>query len=288
MRTQVEVLFYAERRTGTRFDVDIRYGVGMPVAFVRSYADFEDPSLAVAIVREFMRAEESARTLEENPIRFVAMGPSPLWSNFEMLQPVDGLMAELEVELRDGAGYNWVTLSPRATDGGSDAERAYGLVKTRLQEAASTYYEFVSQRLVSYATRRYIEAELEDLVNIHRASGPVAWLNRLRTGGRKANDLMLEILAVDLGQRRASESNAAAWAALDDSPGRQVFASHVERELRDGSDDYVSNTRDVVEVLNSRHARDRELVAVVFASVIGGAVGAGLTAVAGLVSGSGG
>lgn len=287
VRTQADVMFYAEGRTGTRFDVDIRYGPGMPVAFARAYADFEDPSLAVAIVREFLRSEEAARSIEGNPIRFVAMGPSPLWSNFAMREPESALAEQLEVELRDGAGYNCVTIRARRTEGITDRESAYALAKTRLQDAASTYYEFVSQGLVRHTTRRYIEAELEDLVDSHRASGFRAWFKRLWSGGRKANDLMLEILAVDLEQRRASESNVEAWAVLESSPGAKALDAHVKRELHHGPENYVLNAREVVEVLNARHGKDLEVVAVVLASVLGGAIGAALTAAAGLAAGGG-
>lgn len=286
LRTQAEVMVYAEGRTGTRFDVDIRYGAGMPVAFVRTYEDQENPSLAVAIVREFLLAEERARGNESSPIRFVAMGPSPLWSNFGVRSPDPDINEDLEVELIDNTGYNWVALRARQTESVSDRERAYDLVKARLQDAASTYYEFISQGLVRYTTRRYIESALEDLVTAHRAHGPEAWLRRLWSGGSKANDLMLEILAVDLEQRRASESNNAAWSALEDSPGGAVLDPHVQRELRDGEEDYVAHTREVVGVLNSRHAKDLEIVAVVLASVLGGAVGAALTAIAGFAGGT--
>lgn len=288
IRTQVEVMVYAEGRTGTRFDVDIRYGAGMPVAFVRTYADQEDPSLAVAIVREFLRAEERARGSESSPIRFVAMGPSPLWSNFVVRPPDPEVDEELDVELVDDTGYNWVVLRARQTKSVCDPERAYALAKARLQDAASTYYEFISQGLVSYATRRYIESELEDLVSVHRAHGFRAWLTRLWSGGRKANDLMLDILAIDVDQRRGSESNKEAWSALKDSPGGIALAPQVQRELQDGQEDYVTHTREVVGVLNSRHAKDVEIVAVVLASVLGGAVGAALTAAVGLAAGNGG
>lgn len=287
LRTQFEVMFFAEGRTGTRFDIDIRYGAGMPVAFVRSYEDFDDPSLAVAIVREFLRAEEASRSFDDIPIRFVAMGPSPLWSNFVVCEPSRTTAEDLDVETSDEAGYNWVMFRARRTARIVDQERAYALVKENLHAAASTYYEFISQRLVTDTTRRFIESELEELVNVHRANGFKAWLTRLWNGRRKANDLMLELLAVDLEQRRASESNADVWTSLEGSAGAKAFHVHVKRELRDESQDYVENARRVVEVLNARHTQDLEIVIVIVASVLGGAVGAGLTSVLGLLAGSG-
>lgn len=295
VRTQLELNPYIQGRVGTRFDVDIRYDVGMPVAFVRTHDDFDDPSSAVAIVREFLRSEEKSRPAKENPIRFVAMGPSPLWSDFYLSTPahlsgkeVQSDPAEdFESKIVEGAGYSRVIFVANNSEATRDPEKAYTLLQTRIQEAASIYYDFISQGLVRNATRRYIEAELEDLVDLHRTRTPGAWIKRLLTGGYKANNLLLEILAVDLDQRRALKANSEAWMMLEGSPGTHALDEHVQREINQEPDDYALNAREIVDALSARQAKHLEVVAVVLASILGGAVGATLTAVAGYLTGAG-
>lgn len=285
-RTQVGVMYAAEGRSGTRFDVDIFFTWGMPVAFVRTYADVDDPSLAVAIVREFMRKEAPLRAQEDNPIRFVAMGPSPMWSNFALLPGGDDQDEEISFERVESPGYSWGIFRAKQSQAMPGRNEAYSVLKARLSEAASAYYEFVSQGQVLGYTRRFIEAELEDLVESNRANGLSGWWKRLRGGGQKANDLMLEILAAQLTQRRAATSNAETWEGITDPIGRAAFDEHVMRELESSHSDYVDNAREVVDLLNSRYGRDIEIVFVVLASVLGGVVGAVVTALAGLAAGS--
>lgn len=197
------------------------------------------------------------------------------------------LAEDLEVELLDDAGYNWVTIRARCTENVTDRERAYALVKARFQDSVSTYYEFVSQGLLRNTARRFIEVGLEDLIDSHRASRFRSWIRRLWSGGRKANDLMLEILAADLEQRRASESSVETWAALESSAGAKALDGHVKRELRYEPEDDIVNAREIVDLLNARHGQALQTVAVVIASVLGGAIGAVLTAAAGLAAGGG-
>jgi hypothetical protein len=273
-------MFAAEGRTGTRFDVDIIYGWGMPVAFVRTYADTDDPSLAVAIVREFLESEAPTRAQGDNPIRFVSMGPSPMWSNFTLLPADDDQDDDITYDRIASPGYSWGIFRAKRSIG--NREDAYSVLKARLAEAASAYYEFVSEgQILSYA-RRFIEAELEDLVEANRATGFSSWWRRLRGAGRKANDLMLEIFATQLNQQRAASGNQRSWEGITDRLGRAAFEEHVTRELGGLRSDYLENAREVVELLNSRYGRDIEMISVILASVLGGVVGAVVTSLAGL------
>ncbi|MBF4582497.1 hypothetical protein ITJ54_07420 [Curtobacterium sp. VKM Ac-2865] len=276
---QNEVFPYVENRRGTRFTVHISYAFGMPVAFVRTYDDHQDPSTAVAIVREFLKREFDKQIPAGNPIKFVCMGPSPAWLNLVLNAPESGPVDEADrVTVIDTPGYKWVTMRIAQQPGVMTVEDAYDFLRAVISESAAVFYDLVSEMAISALTRQYIETQLQKLVELHRAPGFRSWLRRVWSAGKSANDLMLEILAVDLEEKRSFAASKERWNSIRSASGKKIIAPVFNIESSRDIPDYVPHARAVVDLLSTRQSRSIELIGVITSAVIGGAAGAALTA----------
>lgn len=279
LHIQSEVFPLGHNRTGTRFRVDISYAHGMPVAFVRSFADGQDPSLSVAIVREFLNREFDKHLPVGNPIKFVCMGPSPAWIDFTLNTPEVNEVSESDrVTIADSPGYKSISLRITKQPGVTTLEEFYSFIQAVIAEPASVYYDLVSDGNIGSLTRQYIESQLQELVDLHRDSRAKSFLKRIYNGGRAANDLMLEILAVDLEEKRATETSEERWAEIRSPSAKRIIQPLFSREIRRSGPDWVSNARAVVDLLSARQSRSVELLGVIISAIVGGVVGASLTA----------
>lgn len=278
---QRSVLALAESYKGTEFEVDIWYGDGMPVSFVRSVERTDDPAISVAIVREFLRSEFEQRVNANSPIRFVFMGPSPMWTQCAVGPPKEGAERPLEVTRHDAVRYEFAAFTLQKTAEIMTTADAYEAVKSTLEEPMGRYYDLVSQTTLLRSHQRFIEFALEDLVELHRSRGFRAWSKRLLRGGTDVNDLMLEVLAADVERQSVEAFAADRWAGSE--VAERAFGDLWERE---GSNrDYTDHVKSVAEMLGARQSRSIELVTVLAASLLGGVAGASLTA---LVQGAAG
>jgi len=261
---------------GTRFEVDIRYGRGMPVAFVRAPHETVVPSHAVAIVREFLRQEFEQR-LSGNAIRFVCMGPSPMWNDcFVTLEPPTA-SARVDVEVRDTRGYQKITFKAREDEQVGSLDDAYDLVKELTRDDLNLYYEIVSRRNILRLQRDLIESQLQDLVERNRRTGVRGLFGRLFGGGRAANDLMLEILAAATEGQRLFAGVRRDWESIRNRSEIDAFKKAFAREFEADDQTYEANAREVVALLNERYSRDVQVISLIVASLVGGVAGAAIT-----------
>jgi len=276
--TQAQVFPYVAPMDGTVFEIDIRYAYGMPVAFVRCVTSNPGPSMAVALVREFLTSEFEQRTDSMGGIRFTCMGPSPMWADFFVKRSTVAAASPISVEIEDPPGYQSVEFTVGGVPEAATDDKAYALVKSALVEQASLYYDLVSRRNLLSLHRSYIEHTLQDLVEENRSTGFKAWLRRLFGGGRTANNLLLEILAVESEATRSLGGAAQEWDGIRSKGLVNPFEKLMKKELLFDVRDYTGNSQSVVTLLNERHSRDVQLVSLVITSLFGGIVGAAITA----------
>jgi len=290
IHTQKKVFAFGHPMPGTNFEVDIRFGGGMPVAFVRAPEGSLRPSMAVAIVREFLESEFEQRINAISPIRFTSMGPSPMWNDCFMIRSGKALSAPIEVTSVETHGYQQIAFLFDDASSSDSVEERYEELKDAVADELSYYYELVSRRNVVGIQRSFIEHELEQLVEIHRRSGLRAWFKRVFGGGRRANDLMLDILAAKSEISYAFRGARSEWERLRGLSPIHAFDHSFEAELGspDDGDDDAGEVENIVSLLTERHSRDVQLVSVIVSSVLGGLVGAAITALVGLLSSSGG
>lgn len=268
---------------GNRFEVDIRYGYGMPVAFVRAPEGEVSPSMSVAVVREFLRSEFETR-LGESPIKFTCMGPSPMWNDCFVRWGASEQSQFVEVEIDDPPGYRQITFKIQHRSQGKTLTDAYERLKDEMQDELTYYYELVSRNSLLDLRDSFVESELGEIVAHHQRGGVRAWLWRRFVGERRTNNLLLEILATDSEHRRSMGSARSDWEEILARSTFRAFDVAFERELNERLSDHLENARAVASLLNERHSRETQLVAVVFASLLGGVAGSAITALVRVLS----
>jgi hypothetical protein len=72
---------------------------------------------------------------------------------------------------------------------------------------------------------------------------------------------------------------SADWNGVHAQLGVKAFDDLFQAEVGKRTPSYIANVRSVVDLLNERHARDVQVVSVIVASLLGGVVGAAITAV---------
>jgi hypothetical protein len=277
VRTQQRVFPWREPIAGGHFDIDVRYGYGMPVAFVSTGSPVDSPSSAVAIVREFLYSEFKQRASEVGPIRFTCMGPSPMWNDFGLSPSPRESGSLLGVEVTDRPGYRQLDFKFNSTMKGvfTKSFTPFDLLKATLQPELSLYYEIVSRGATISQRRRLIEIWLGELVESHRKTGLIAWASRLFRGD--ATTLALEVLSAKTDARSAVMAFSQERSEVEARSGLHAFGSDFDREVSDLEEVESSDLENIVGLLSDRHARDLQIVSVVASSVLGGLVGAALT-----------
>lgn len=278
VHVQERVFPFGEPSLGTRFEVDLRYGYGMPVAYVRAADNDQSPSMAVAIVREFLREEFTTR-LSGSPIKFTCMGPSPMWNDCFISWGQSGQVEFADVTVGDPPGYRRIEFEIRPSAQGRSLVDAYELIKTNLVEELSLYYEMVSRNNLLHSRDSYIESELSELVSHHQSGGVGAWFWRRFRGERRTNNLLLEILAIDSEHKRSMGGARRDWEEIRARSVMRPFDHSFEYELSKRGQDRTESARAVTSLLNDRHNRETQLFGVVSASILGGVVGSAITAI---------
>ena len=276
--TQMRVFSPSRAMAGTRFEIDIRYGYGMPVAFVRAPDGELAPSMAVAIVREFLRSEFAQRASDADLIQITCMGPSPMWNDCFVAISDDPLGVPMVVEVLDTPGYQTINFSMQATSEVADKEDAYEFVKESTQDELQLYFDLISRRNVLDLHRSFIEASLESLVWQYRSKRISDRFSRLSRSGQQATDLMPEILAAESECGRALGGASAEWQEVRGRSMTHPFDKAFEREPSNESSVYFENARSVVTFLDERHGREVQVVSVIASSLLSGLVCAAITA----------
>ncbi|MBS4104462.1 hypothetical protein [Tsukamurella paurometabola] len=178
-----------------RFEVTTNYRYYGPVTFVRAVgatAPLPRPSAIVILVREFLR-QQLAKT--DTDVRLLSIGPSPFHAdfhaNFEHATTADPLetLTYLWERLR---GYDRVSYAFKIPPE-SAVDDAYREVIDTLSDPLSAYYYCVTLENNRGNDVNQINAEADDLIDLHQSTGALNWLKRTFRSSSKARDLQISI-----------------------------------------------------------------------------------------------
>jgi hypothetical protein len=175
----------------TLFDVDIRFEGAYPVAFVSMDGEENSPSTAVMIVREFLKDEFKQREKLVDPISFTCLGPSPFWVDC-WVEAKDGgdENSEFDFEHTLQAGYDDLVF----TGGATSAAEQFAHVKDVVVHELGQYYAIIAERKLMSRQDMWINAQLEDLLELQESGGFRAWANKLWFAGNRSLSLSLQVL----------------------------------------------------------------------------------------------
>ncbi|MFW6116184.1 MAG: hypothetical protein ACOC6F_00520 [bacterium] len=262
-----------------RFRVYVRNPYCFPVTFVESICAEPggEPSEGVIVVREFLR--DAFEQSDDNGLAFDWLGPSPFHADFFLLEGTE----EQAYDRRGfvcgqvpGKGYDTFVFhfDPCRYDGPTDAKDAWF---REFGDELGLFYRGVHARIMRVRRWENVESLVDDLLALFRRRGLRAVLGRIvRAPGqiREATIALVEFERHDLGVAYDMQVQYADLVAI---VGEPYIDRAIRAEMNNRLDYGSRQTRDIIELLESRRARAVEQGVVLLSAILGGAVGALIT-----------
>lgn len=267
------------------FEVDIRMEAGFPVAFVRAVGNERFPqrysAWSVYIVREFLQREFEHRKEELGGVTFCFIGPSPMWAHCSLItadQDPELLSFERVV---NSLGYDdlIISCSNRRL---ADAAAAYKSIKDLAVQDLGLYYELCNEENGLQVAWNEIELARALLLDTFYATGIRAPIRRTFRMGRESRRLSLRVVEIE-----AELASVASWAdrevkQLDAASSTYVpFRSFLNERIAEVKALTPPGIAETASLLDKLHDRTVQTSTLLLSSVLGGAVGAAITAVIG-------
>jgi hypothetical protein len=256
-----------------RLDVALHYADNMPVAIIEGHEEYlSRPSTAVLLVRQYLEQYAPAGT----GVRFRFMGPSPFHADFYV--KFGGPEGTFEVNIEELQGYDDVDY---VAGSDFDAAEVIGYAHESTAKELGVYYKLMQSRNRLMREWHELSQSIDELVEqAHRRSGWLAfkygpwWRARLDRAS-------LELVRFKL---RADEVVTDAVSALDELAKKKTLD-----DLRKYSDAETARLRqyavqdfsEMLALLERRSHAATANVTVMVAALLGGIIGAVLTALFG-------
>ena len=269
---------------GTRFRVSVAQGWASTQAMVvpvDAPDSFDNPSLAVAIAREFLY-DAFPQEPDTNEIYFQCLGPSP---------------AHVDVSLKGVSTGEAAAATPfRRRDYSRPAYAQYvfdyneAMFPSRFH-AADDFFAYINSeldilyRIVLGQRRRSldwgaVQADVGRIKAIQAQTGPSGTVARLRSR-RDVGNAFIYLADIELAQAEARQSLAGSIQHTYGPGGMGLLQELVEAEFEEFHDLPTTQVSNLLRLFENRGLGDRELVAIALSSVVGGLVGAAATLLAG-------
>ncbi len=270
------------------FFVTMTTGFHSPVAFVEPLdppAGY-DPSSAVMIVREYLKRELAAHPKAQ--LRFECLGPSPWHAEFRLKvfqqkTPIDVAPADWSWTSKY-AGYDEidVTYNPKAFLSLEDAEVT---VHMALKEQLSVAYYAIQTRLELEEGWEQLQGQVTALADTHRARGFRNYLRRTFRVPKELIDATLALTDYELMELQSLRSVQSAYQSHYEHEDHPCVAKQVEEYVNEVKPLPVDQFKRLVELFDRHRAERFAGLNVLISAILGGIVGAVLTAVASRIAG---
>lgn len=266
-------------RCGERFRVTTNYSFYSPYTVVRPLEPGTRcaPSSTVVVVRKFLEAQLSE--IESSFIQFDWLGPSPFHADFEVIpveEGADELDDVLVAEVIQRRGYDLVQFRYDAKYFEDSAEATLDAVY-ELEDEIGLFYRSVRARHREMIGWMEVSEAFNDLVDMHDDRGLRSTVRRFRRSSRRIQDVIFGLTQFE----RIRLNNQAAFdrAYRDIRRGRVslYLDERLSREVSDRREYPVAQVRELVSLIEGRRAKAFDNLVILFAAVIGGAIGAFIT-----------
>lgn len=273
---QDRVSFRPVHLHSTVFTVNIMFEGGFPVAFIKPHDAEEYPSMAVVVVREFLREEFRQREDKMGGVRFVCMGPSPMWVDGCVMESAEVTGKTIGVHVEPKRGYDRLTFVVAK----GELEDSYEAMRFAVVEELGLFYGLVADRNRRNLLRRFVDVRLDDILRANRQRGMKAWFKRTFRTGRDILGLRLDILHIERNLEEGARGFASTLTELRSRQTVSAFEPWIQRELDGTKSDDAPGVADMAAILDASNARRTEFLVVAASSLGGGLAGAAITALA--------
>jgi hypothetical protein len=274
-RTQREV--FSVRSTeglGERFRVTMTHDWGRALAMVHPLdANVRMVSASVAMVREFLRRE--FERLPTALLRFECMGPSPVHAEF-LLAPIlhaDPLLTDrFEVQEHRRLGYHLYRIG---YDPGLSHDKASIATAwfRRIRIELALYYRIVAAENEQLFGWDELSDSVNQIVNTQREGGPQAFLARTFRR-RPTNEALINLSLFEMEEIETRESLNRQLSQDYDEGERGLLESLITHRMNGLRRPPINQLAELLRRFEGTRVTDRDLVFIVFSSVIGAAIGA--------------
>ena len=257
------------------FKVKILHGYDLPVAIIeiKNPTKTPDPSMAVRIVREFLKKE-----LKNNAeyIRFECIGPSPFHLDCSLktqksksedtwiLNPIEKSRIENYDELIINYNENIIKDSDEALD--------YLILPIIIE--FSFFYMCVQTRNYKMHLWESIQDDLEKLIIIQKSSGIKGSFKKLLKRSMLIESLITDVTMFEAENVYDKIAIQNSYNQTYSSENEILFKTFIDKEL-DKKDVYpTTQTIDLITFFESKRIKNLELIIAIFAAMLGGAIGA--------------
>lgn len=284
-RIQKELAFMGEVDTGTeKFRVHVKYAFHGPLVFIESEkADTEcDPSQAVEIVRKYLSRELA----KSDKISFCALGPSPFHMDFFVKElNLDVENDVIEFNRTPMKGYDRVDID---VGWSLKEEQALHRIYFELSYELDIYYRLEAQRVIYSEAWSSLEDEWNQLRELIESKTNFFNVKRKIERHKRAADLVTAAFTFSAGESFARQNAENLVNSVYSRGFKSYFQDHTGRELKNAFPGYpVQSLIDWATHVHNSSFKLAEITTVLASALLGGFVGALVTATLAISSPSG-
>ncbi len=263
------------------FLVDIQCQDGFPVVFIHGEGLGIDqrPSASIVVVREFLRSEFRQRKEQMDGVIFCDLGPTPFHAECYVLSD-EASSSEFRFDWKHSASRYSTLLMYYPPNDYSTADEAYQEIKHQIAVDLSEYYSFTNLANIQRDKWSYIDFQLSELARTYYSPGLVAAFRRGFLNGRTARRLSLEVLEAEADVGSMMRAAEAVTQQLEGGDHLPAFRDAYVKRVEGSSAAAPGRVREIVAFFDTMHSRTMNTVTVVVSSLLGGIVGAAITALA--------
>ncbi|MDQ0985960.1 hypothetical protein [Streptomyces sp. V2I9] len=244
-----------------------------PVTFIECVdapGDVANPSMALVVVREFLRDELKKRN---SPADLLTLGPSPFHADFFLRVGDEGRPAGegFRVEVEKTLSYDQVTYF-------SDSLDSLWALYSSIQEQFSYFYRFTMLRNVRLGAAENLSRKSQDLVKTFKLRGFRAYISRNLTMRHSLQSVQLDAVSARLEIIHHKRDNVDDLERLYPGDDETYLKGHLEKTMGEDYIEEIESSEKILTVLEGRHSQELQRFTTVTFSLVGVIVGAFLTA----------
>lgn len=267
---EINVTCYTEK-----FKVKIIHNFYLPVAIIECINPSEesDPSLAVQIVREFIRKE-----LNSDYIRFEVLGPSPF--HFDcFLKPITPEESEtflFKDQIDALKAYDRLTMFYNSLEF-NNAEEAMSHLENLISDEFGFFYDCVQNRYLKMHYWEQIHNNLELLVKIQNSKGLKGLFKKTYSRPKLIENLFSDISNFESKFIILDNIQHNNYNQIYSFQEEVYFKYFIDKQLEEKYDYPVKQTINLVEFFEGRRVKNVEISTALLTAILGGVIGSLLT-----------
>jgi hypothetical protein len=252
------------------FTVITYYEYHAPVTFVipRGLKDLDSPSMAVIIVREYLKDALKNGSQSIGPC---VVGPSPFHADLALVRAEQHELFTLE---RTASSAYDVFVFTASAEAMQSSKEACEELLDRIKDELSFYYRLQLNRITEIMATDELGALSGELIGIYEDKRVRGKIRRAFTSSSKARYLAVKAIVAQYNAEIVAARTVDNQAELYSSDVEPYFKSDIESVMAEDNSGPISGAREIAALISEVRARQVEASSVLLSAIAGGAAGA--------------